>query len=83
MIHFFAPATGFALTAFPEARGFLAASANAFAAVVARDISIKDKKARCPEEEDEEEEDEEEDEEDEEEDGLDKTRSCHRSRNSV
>jgi hypothetical protein len=80
MIHFFAPATGFALTAFPEARGFLAASANAFAAVVARDISIKDKKARCP---DDDEEDEEEEDEEDEEDGLDKTRSCHRSRNSV
>ena len=81
MIHFFAPAMGFAFTAFPEARGFFAASDEAFAAIFARVMSINDKKARCPDDDDEDDEEDDEEEDDEEEE--DKARSCHRSKNSV
>jgi len=83
MIHFFAPGIAFAFTAFPEARGFFAASVEAFAAVVARVMSINDKKARCAEDDEDEEEDDEDEEEDDDKGDDDKTRSCHRSRNSV
>ena len=77
MIHFFAPAMGFAFTAFPEARGFFATSVEAFAAIFARVMSINDKKARCPVDDDEEDDDDDDEEEE------DKARSCHRSKNSV